>query len=56
MNDFVATAIARGRVADLHREADQARRARIARSAWRRRRAGRRHYAPPAPSPRSALS
>jgi hypothetical protein len=55
MYDHIATTIARERVADLHREADQARLAKVARAAWRRRRTGARHYSPPAPSPRSAL-
>jgi predicted nucleic acid-binding Zn ribbon protein len=55
MFDHVATAIAYQRVADLQREAEQARLARVARAAWRRRRTGARHYSPPAPSPRSAL-
>jgi hypothetical protein len=56
MYDPVATAIVWERVADLHREADQARLARVARTAWRRRRQGGRHYSPPTPSPRSALT
>jgi hypothetical protein len=54
MFDNVASAIAYQRVADLHREAEQARLARVARSVLRRHRHGARHYAPPAPSPRSA--
>jgi hypothetical protein len=53
MYDYVSTAIANERVAELHREAEQARLARVARSVLRRRRAGRR-YAPPIPRPRSA--
>jgi hypothetical protein len=56
MYDHIATAIARERIADLHREADQARLARVARAAWRRRLAGGRRYSPPTPSPRSALT
>jgi hypothetical protein len=56
MYDYVATAILWERVADLHREADQARLARAARAVWRRHRTGARHYSPPAPSPRSALT
>jgi hypothetical protein len=56
MNDHVATVIARERVADLYREADQARLARVARAVWRRRRTGGRRYSPPTPSPRSVLT
>jgi hypothetical protein len=56
MYDYIAMTIARERVADLHREADQARLARVARTVLRRRRAGARHYTPPTPSPRSALT
>jgi predicted nucleic acid-binding Zn ribbon protein len=55
MFDHVATAIAYQRVADLQREADQARLARVARAAWRRR-TDARHYSPPAPGPRSVLT
>jgi hypothetical protein len=56
MFDHLSTAIAYQRVADLHREAEQARLARAARTALRRRRASARHYTPPTPSPRSALT
>jgi predicted nucleic acid-binding Zn ribbon protein len=56
MFDHVATTIAYQRVADLHREAEQARLARVARAAWRRRRTAARHYSPPTPSPRSVLT
>jgi hypothetical protein len=56
MIDHVTTAIAYQRVADLRREAEQARLARVARTVLRRRRAGARHYTPPIPSPRSALT
>ena len=54
MFDHVATAIAYQRVTDLHREAEQARLARVARSVLRRHRGGARRYSPPTPTPRSA--
>jgi hypothetical protein len=51
MYDTVTAAMAQQHVADLHREAEHARLARLVRRA--RRRAGR-HDAPPTPNPRSA--
>ena len=51
MYDTVTAAMAQAHVADLYREAEHARLARLVRRA--RRRAGR-HDAPPTPNPRSA--
>jgi hypothetical protein len=53
MYDTVTAAMAQARVVDLHREAEHARLARVARGARRRRRGGR-HHAVSTPNPRSA--
>ena len=53
MYDTVTAAMAQERVADLHRQAERARLARVARVAGRRRRAGR-YYSMSTSNPRSA--